>query len=87
MRLGALLEKYPVSKSTLYADIARGTFVPPISLGARSVGWIESEVDSIVWARAAKTDDARLQALVKTLVANRGTRKPEGLPTGVGRTA
>lgn len=33
-----------LSRSTIYLRIAEGTFPPPISLGARAVGWVEAEV-------------------------------------------
>lgn len=33
-------------RSTIYDRIKAGTFPAPISLGAKSVGWIESEVDT-----------------------------------------
>ena len=33
-----------MSRSTIYAKIAEGTFPKPIRLTARSVGWIEQEV-------------------------------------------
>lgn len=35
-----------LSRSTIYERIKTGTFPPPISLGSRSVGWIESEIDA-----------------------------------------
>lgn len=35
-----------LSRSTIYDRIKAGTFPAPISLGAKSVGWIESEVDT-----------------------------------------
>lgn len=33
-----------LSRSTLYARVAAGTFPAPVNLGARAVGWIESEI-------------------------------------------
>lgn len=36
-----------LSRSTIYARIAEGTFPRPIDLGGgRAVGWIESEIDA-----------------------------------------
>lgn len=35
-----------LSRSTIYARIAEGTFPSPIELGGRAVGWIESEIDA-----------------------------------------
>jgi prophage regulatory protein len=40
-----------LSRSTIYARIAEGTFPAPINLcGGRAVGWIESEIDT--WLRS-----------------------------------
>jgi prophage regulatory protein len=34
-----------LSRSTIYLRIAAGSFPKPISLGARAVRWLESEVE------------------------------------------
>lgn len=34
-----------LARSTIYLKISKNEFPAPISLGARSVGWLESEVD------------------------------------------
>lgn len=38
-------ERTGLSRSTIYAKIAQGTFPKPVCLGARAVGWLESEID------------------------------------------
>jgi prophage regulatory protein len=35
-----------LSRSTIYLRIAQGTFPKAISLGARAVGWVDSEIDA-----------------------------------------
>lgn len=40
-------------RSTIYDAIAAGTFPAPIRLGARSVGWLESEVEAWIAQRIA----------------------------------
>lgn len=42
-------ERVGLSCSTIYAGIAAGTFPKPIQLGAQSVGWLESDIDT--WLR------------------------------------
>lgn len=42
--------------STLYDLMAAGQFPRPINLGARAVGWIESEVDAWIETRMAERD-------------------------------
>ncbi len=51
LRLGDVIIRTGLSRSSIYLGISRGTFPKTISLGARSVGWLESEVDSWVQAR------------------------------------
>jgi len=36
-----------LSRTAIYAGISDGTFPAPISIGSRSVGWIEAEV--VAW--------------------------------------
>lgn len=45
LKLQALISKTGLSKSSVYQRISDGTFPEQISLGGRSVGWIESEID------------------------------------------
>lgn len=33
-----------LSRSTIYQRVAEGSFPKPISLGARAIGWLESEI-------------------------------------------
>jgi prophage regulatory protein len=40
-----------LSRSTIYAAVKRGEFPIPISLGARAIGWLTSEVDDWISQR------------------------------------
>lgn len=40
-----------LATSTMYLAISAGTFPAPITLGARSVGWLESEIDDWIALR------------------------------------
>jgi len=60
------------SNSTLFNRINHGLFVPPISLGARAVGWLEHEVHQVLAARAGGMQDQEVRVLVKALVDARG---------------
>ena len=44
-----------LSRSSIYAAMAAGTFPKPIRLGALSVGWLESEIDAWLNGRIAAT--------------------------------
>jgi prophage regulatory protein len=43
-----------LSRSTIYAWMQRGDFPKPVALGARLVGWIESDIDAWLAARQGK---------------------------------
>ncbi len=51
LRLSDVKERTGLSRSTIYLNISKGTFPRHISLGARCVGWLESEIDAWVQAR------------------------------------
>jgi prophage regulatory protein len=40
------MEKTKIKRTYLYQEIKAGRFPKPINLGAKAVGWIESEVDA-----------------------------------------
>jgi len=44
LRLPAVQARTGLSRSTIYFKISEGTFPKSVSLGARAVGWIESEI-------------------------------------------
>jgi prophage regulatory protein len=46
LRLPLVKNRTGCSRSGIYLRIAKGTFPAPISLGTRSVGWLESEIDA-----------------------------------------
>lgn len=55
IRLPTVLGIIGISRSKLYADIKNGDFPPPISLGARAVGWLDTEVDDWINSRVQAT--------------------------------
>lgn len=48
-----------LSRSTIYARIKNGTFPAPVPLGPKSVGWIESEIDSFLAGCVAVRDNSK----------------------------
>jgi prophage regulatory protein len=55
LRLPQVKQKIGKSRSAIYHDISQGTFPKPIRLGARSVGWLESEVEA--WIQSKRAND------------------------------
>ena len=45
-----------LSCSTIYLRMSEGKFPKPISLGARAVGWLESEIEDWLAARIKRRD-------------------------------
>jgi len=45
LRLPTVKDRTGLSRSSIYLRMSDGSFPEPISLGGRSVGWIESEIE------------------------------------------
>ncbi|MDR3792997.1 MAG: AlpA family transcriptional regulator [Terracidiphilus sp.] len=54
LRLAEVRNRVPYSRSTIYQLIAQGKFPKPISLGARAVAWLESDIDEWITSRIGK---------------------------------
>ena len=50
IRMPVVLDISGLSKTTIYEYVSRGEFPAPVSLGAKSVAWVESEV--VAWMDA-----------------------------------
>lgn len=46
LRLPVVKARTGLSRSTIYLRVSAGSFPRPVSLGARAVGWLESEVET-----------------------------------------
>lgn len=55
LRLSDVLKVTGLKRSSLYSAIQRDEFPKQISLGARSVGWISTEVDAWMDQRIAES--------------------------------
>ena len=58
--------KVGLSRSSIYAAVAQGKFPNPIRLGARAVGWLESDVDKWV-SQQVRTQP---EIIMSTLLSN-----------------
>ena len=59
------------SRSTLYRDISKGLFTPPVNIGGERVAWPGYEVEQINKARIAGKSEGEIKALVAELEAAR----------------
>ena len=71
MRKPETLKKLGLSKSTLHARINDGLLPPPVSLGARAVGFIEHEIEAVLAAIVAEKSNDEIRNLVSNLVLQR----------------
>jgi prophage regulatory protein len=55
LRLPAVRERVAMSRSTIYQRINEGTVPPPVNLGKRAVGWLESEIDGWLSAQVERS--------------------------------
>ena len=46
LRLGDVIEQTGLSRSSIYAKIAEGTFPQTVPIGDRAVAWVEEEVQA-----------------------------------------
>ena len=51
LRLPVVKSRTGLSRSTIYLRIAQGVFPRPVSLGARSIGFVEAEVETWISER------------------------------------
>jgi prophage regulatory protein len=51
-----------LSRSTIYEKIKSGSFPSPISLGSKSVGWIDSEIDEWLISQIEKSRRKQLDS-------------------------
>lgn len=61
LRLPVVKKRTGLSRSSIYEKMKKGEFPGSIALGARAVGWLESEVDAWLEAQiqlSRKQDDA-----------------------------
>ena len=56
LRLPQVKARVGLSRSSIYLRISNGEFPKPISLGARAVGWLESEIDAWLKAKTEARD-------------------------------
>ncbi len=60
LRLPTVLDRTGLSRTTIYQRQADGQFPKSVSLGARSVGWIEAEVEEWITRQIEQSRIARV---------------------------
>lgn len=75
LRLPAIKAATGKSRSSIYQGVADGTFPRPVALGARAIGWRES--DLAAWLQALRSKDAN--ALVPAAPARKNGKRRAGV--------
>lgn len=55
LRLPDVMSRVGLRRASIYLHITNGSYPKPISLGARAVGWLESDIDGWIAARIEVT--------------------------------
>ena len=71
LRLPVVLDRTGLSRSTVYLRVTEGRFPRPVSLGARAVGWIETEVEEWIARQIEVSRDIRGQRTVVSPLSSR----------------
>lgn len=58
LRLTEVQQRVPYSRSSIYQLAKQGKFPKPLSLGARAVAWLESDIDEWIEERMRKNHTA-----------------------------
>ena len=59
LRLPTVKARTGLSRSSIYQRVTDGSFPRPISLGARAVGWVESEIEGWISQKITESRGSR----------------------------
>lgn len=59
LRLPQVQTRVGLSRSSIYLSISQGSFPKPVKLGARAVGWLESDIAAWLTHRIEESRGAR----------------------------
>ena len=78
-RLPATIARTGLSRSNIYSQVSKGTFPRPIALGARAVGWLNSELDEWLSQQVDKSRPVKYRQApsVKAAMSPRSTGQEE----------
>lgn len=54
LRLPEVIERCALKKASIYALVKKGSFVTPVRLSARAIGWHAHEIDQWIYERSKK---------------------------------
>lgn len=51
LRLPRVIDRVGFSRSAIYAFVSKGGFPRPVKIGARAIGWLDSDIDDWIGER------------------------------------
>jgi len=78
MRLPSVVIRTGLSRSTIYQQVADGSFPRPVQLGPRAVGWLANEVDEWIADRIAARPSVASVQIPDTAQMRTRTRSRSG---------
>lgn len=76
LRLPAVKARIGLSRSSIYLLVSKGSFPRPVSLGARAVGWLESDIEGWLDSQVKQSRNAD-EIRRKRIAALRGAPAPQ----------
>jgi prophage regulatory protein len=58
LRVRQVCDRTGLSRSTVYELVAKGVFPRPVRISARTVGWLEVEIEDFIRSRIANSRQA-----------------------------
>jgi prophage regulatory protein len=71
IRRPEVLVRFGIGNTCLHSRINSGLIPPPVSLGGRSVGWVDHELDAVISSLAAGETDNEIKELIQQLLIRR----------------
>lgn len=71
LELPATIKRFGLKKTSIYTAMKEGTFPSNVSLSSGTKGWIATEVDAVLKARASGKNKAEIKKLVADLILRR----------------
>lgn len=62
IRLPEVMDRIPLSRTSIYNRINDGTFPKPIKLGSKSVAWLESSIDEWIASHVEFSEAEEVQS-------------------------
>lgn len=74
LRLPRVIDRVGYSRSAIYAFVSKGGFPRPIKIGARAVGWLDSDIDAWISERVKNGHGSASKGISKACNSKGGVK-------------